>query len=86
MASAGQDYNVYVPVTNALRALGKTEALNNVRQRFIDTLEKHLQHVPEDARARILPEVDTDHRRTLPDRERRIRCERGGVLGQAVRK
>ncbi len=54
LESAGQDYNVYIPVINALRALGKTDALNNVRQRYIETLEKHLQHVPEDVRARVL--------------------------------
>jgi non-specific serine/threonine protein kinase len=54
LESAGQDYNVYVPVCNALSALGKTDAVKNVRQRFIQTLEKHLQQVPEDARARIL--------------------------------
>jgi serine/threonine protein kinase/tetratricopeptide (TPR) repeat protein len=52
--SAGQDYNVYVPVLNALSALGKSDSLNNVRQRIIETLEKHIQTVPEDARARIL--------------------------------
>jgi len=54
LESAGQDYNVYVPVCNALSALGKTDAVKNVRERFIQTLEKHLRQVPEDARARIL--------------------------------
>ena len=54
LESAGPDYNVYVPVCNALSALGKTDAVKNVRQRFIQTLEAHLQQVPEDARARIL--------------------------------
>jgi tetratricopeptide (TPR) repeat protein len=54
LEAAGTDYNVYVPVLNALNALGKTEMARGVRQRFIQTLEKHLQLVPEDARARIL--------------------------------
>ncbi|MFB3118526.1 MAG: protein kinase, partial [Myxococcota bacterium] len=54
LEAAGPDYNVYVPVCNALSALGKTDAVKNVRQRFIQVLEKHLQEVPEDARARIL--------------------------------
>jgi len=54
LEAAGPDYNVYVPVCNALSALGKTDAVKNVRQRFIQVLEKHLQSVPEDARARIL--------------------------------
>jgi tetratricopeptide (TPR) repeat protein len=34
--------------------MGKEEALGNVRQRKIATLENHLKQVPEDARARIL--------------------------------
>jgi non-specific serine/threonine protein kinase len=54
LEAAGPDYNVYVPVLNALSALGKTDTVKNVRQRFIQGLEKHLQEVPEDARARIL--------------------------------
>jgi tetratricopeptide (TPR) repeat protein len=54
LEAAGPDYNVYVPVGNALKALGKADAVKNVRQRFVQVLEKHLQDVPEDARARIL--------------------------------
>jgi non-specific serine/threonine protein kinase len=52
--AAGTDYNVYVPIINALTALGKTEAVANVRQRVTQALESHLRQVPEDARARIL--------------------------------
>ena len=57
LEAAGPDYNVYVPVGNALMALGKTDAVKNVNQRFIQVLEKHLHEVPEDARARILLSV-----------------------------
>ncbi len=57
LEAAGPDYNVYVPVGNALSALGKTEAVRNHDQRFIQVLEKHLHEVPEDARARILLSV-----------------------------
>src|SRR5260370_3937314 len=39
---------------NALGSLGKKEALRNLRQRRVSALERHLQQVPEDARARIL--------------------------------
>jgi serine/threonine protein kinase/Flp pilus assembly protein TadD len=52
--SSGDDYNVYVPITNALGALGKEEALRNFRQRHATALEYHLRQVPEDARARML--------------------------------
>ncbi|HYN04165.1 MAG TPA: protein kinase [Vicinamibacteria bacterium] len=52
--ASGADYNVYVPIQNALGALGKQDALKNVRQRAIQAFEAHLSQVPEDARARIL--------------------------------
>ena len=39
---------------NSLGALGKQEALKNIRHRAIQALEGHLRQVPEDARARIL--------------------------------
>jgi len=52
LEASGTDYNVYVPITNALAALGKKDALENVRQREILALEAHLKTVPEDARAR----------------------------------
>jgi non-specific serine/threonine protein kinase len=51
--ASGEDYNVYVPIENALGALGKEEAVRNVRLRRITVLENHLKKVPEDARARI---------------------------------
>jgi TolB-like protein/Flp pilus assembly protein TadD len=52
--ASGEDYNIYVPIMNSLGALGKEEALRNVRQRCTTALEQHLRKVPEDARARIL--------------------------------
>jgi serine/threonine protein kinase/Tfp pilus assembly protein PilF len=52
--ASGDDYNIYVPINNALGALGKEEALRNWRQRMSTALEQHLRKVPEDARARIL--------------------------------
>jgi len=54
MDASGEDYNVFVPILNCLKAMGKEEALRNVRQRKMATLENHLKQVPEDARARIL--------------------------------
>ncbi len=54
LEASGTDYNVYVPVVNALGALGKKEALGKVRQQAIQALENHLRTVPEDARARVL--------------------------------
>jgi TolB-like protein/Tfp pilus assembly protein PilF len=54
IAASGSDYNVYIPIMNALGALGKEEAKRNVRLRLTQALENHLREVPEDARARIL--------------------------------
>jgi non-specific serine/threonine protein kinase len=58
METSGNDYNVYVPITNALAALGKKEAVDIVRQREMHALETHLGTVPEDARACILLAAD----------------------------
>jgi non-specific serine/threonine protein kinase len=52
--ASGEDYNVYVPIGNALGAMGKEEARRNMTQRRMAALESHLKHVPEDARARVL--------------------------------
>ncbi len=52
--ASGEDYNVYVPITNSLAALGKNEAWRNMGQRRVAALENHLKQVPEDARARVL--------------------------------
>jgi non-specific serine/threonine protein kinase len=54
LESSGTDYNVYVPIVNALGALGKKEGLDNMRQREILALERHVKEIPEDARARML--------------------------------
>jgi serine/threonine protein kinase/Flp pilus assembly protein TadD len=54
VAASGEDYNVYIPIGNALGALGKTEARKNFKVRQLAALENHLKQVPEDARARIL--------------------------------
>ena len=54
LEASGEDYNVYVPIQNALGSLGKKEAERNIRMRRIDALERHLKPVPEDARARVL--------------------------------
>jgi TolB-like protein/Tfp pilus assembly protein PilF len=58
LESAGADYNVYVPIMNALGALGKQDALRNIHLRLMQSLESHLREVPEDARARILLAIE----------------------------
>ena len=56
--ASGTDYNVFVPISNALGALGKDDAVRNMRLRRVQTMEEHLKRVPEDARARTLLSVD----------------------------
>src|SRR5262250_616127 len=58
LEASGEDYNIYVPLANALGALGKREAYMNLLQRRLSALENHLKQVPEDARARILLGTD----------------------------
>jgi len=52
--ASGEDYNVYVPITNALGALGKLDVRQHFRQRQVQVLEAHLRKIPEDARGRTL--------------------------------
>jgi serine/threonine protein kinase/Tfp pilus assembly protein PilF len=52
--ASGEDYNVYVPILNAMGALLKEEAMLSMSRRFIAALENHLKQVPEDPRARVL--------------------------------
>ncbi|MEO6487262.1 MAG: protein kinase [Thermoanaerobaculia bacterium] len=54
LTHAGENYNTTVPIHNALGALGKKDALMNYLHREVAVYEKHLQKVPEDARARVL--------------------------------
>jgi serine/threonine protein kinase/predicted Zn-dependent protease len=61
IASAPEDYNVYVPTVNALGALGKKDALHNVVLQRIQVLEAHLKKLPEDARGRTLLATDYIH-------------------------
>ncbi len=52
LEASADDYNVYVPIENSLKKLGKDEMLRNIVARRALALEGHLIHVPEDARAR----------------------------------
>jgi Flp pilus assembly protein TadD len=61
IAASPEDYNVYVPIENALGALGKHEALRNIVLQRIQVLEKHLKKIPEDARGRTLLATDYAH-------------------------
>ncbi len=51
---SGDDYNVYFPFMYALERLGQTERALGFRQQFLRALERQLELVPEDVRARIL--------------------------------
>ncbi|HVR44760.1 MAG TPA: tetratricopeptide repeat protein, partial [Thermoanaerobaculia bacterium] len=58
IAHSGDNYNAMVPINNALKALGKKDAVLNHTQRQIQMFESQLKKVPEDARARVLLAVD----------------------------
>lgn len=52
--ATGDDYNVYVPYSNALEALGRTEATRALHQRQAEVLERQVGLVPGDTRAGML--------------------------------
>ncbi len=70
VAASGEDYNIYVPIHNALGALGKKEALRNAVLQRIQVLEVHLRKFPEDARGRTLLATDYAHVQRVDDAAR----------------
>ncbi len=54
LAAAGDDYNVYVPYVNSVLALGDKETGRILLERQARVLERQVDTVPEDVRARIL--------------------------------
>ena len=50
----GDDYNTYIPYVNALSILGRTREAERVDGLLIGALERQLELVPDDVRARIL--------------------------------
>ena len=68
IAHSGDNYNIYVPLVNALGALGKNA--DNARQQRVQVLEAQLSKVPEDARARVLLASDYAAMNRLEDATR----------------
>jgi tetratricopeptide (TPR) repeat protein len=54
----GDDYNVYIPYTNALERLGDHRLVHRFREMEMQILERQLEMVPEDVRARSLLAAD----------------------------
>ena len=54
ITAAGDDYNTYIPFANIMERLGRHEDATRLRQQQLTALERHLERVPEDVRARIL--------------------------------
>jgi serine/threonine protein kinase/Tfp pilus assembly protein PilF len=50
----GDDYNTYPALVNCLEKLGRVDEAREVRLRFMRALERQVELVPEDVRARIL--------------------------------
>ena len=50
----GDDYNTYIPYANALSRLGQNERARELKERLVGVLERQLELVPEDVRARVL--------------------------------
>jgi serine/threonine protein kinase/Flp pilus assembly protein TadD len=54
----GDDYNTYIPYTNALDRMGKLDKARRFREMEVAILERQLEAVPEDVRARVLLAAD----------------------------
>jgi serine/threonine protein kinase/Flp pilus assembly protein TadD len=54
----GDDYNVFIPIVNSLERLGRTSELGRYREMEMRALERQLELVPEDVRARSLLAAD----------------------------
>jgi non-specific serine/threonine protein kinase len=52
--ASGDDYNVYIPYINSLMSSGDTARAQQVREKLVTVLERQIDMVPEDVRARIL--------------------------------
>jgi serine/threonine protein kinase/Tfp pilus assembly protein PilF len=54
LQASGDDYNIYIPLVLSLESLGQKELAKMLRERHLRVLEKQLDTVPEDVRARML--------------------------------
>jgi non-specific serine/threonine protein kinase len=54
LQASGDDYNIYIPITLSLESLGQKQLAKILRERHVAVLEKQLDTVPEDVRARML--------------------------------
>jgi non-specific serine/threonine protein kinase len=54
LETSGDDYNMYIPFVLTLERLGRVEQARSLRLHHIQSLEKQLELVPDDLRARIL--------------------------------
>jgi len=54
LQASGDDYNIYIPIVLSLESLGQKQLANILRERHTGVLEKQLDTVPEDVRARML--------------------------------
>jgi len=68
----GDDYNVFIPIVNALERLGRTAELQRFRELEMNALERQLELVPEDVRARSLLAADYANMGRLDDAVRHL--------------
>jgi serine/threonine protein kinase/Flp pilus assembly protein TadD len=68
----GDDYNVYIPFVNSLERLGRLGELKRYREMEMRILERQLELVPEDVRARSLLAADYANMNRADDAIRHI--------------
>ncbi|HYN06233.1 MAG TPA: protein kinase [Vicinamibacterales bacterium] len=86
----GDDYNTYIPYRVSLERLGRKAEAQRVRERQTRALERQLELVPDDVRARILLAVDyasmerTDDANAQLQRAVHLRPDDGNTLYNAA--
>lgn len=54
LEAAGDDYNTYNPYRMALEKLGQKEKARRIRDQWARVLKRHLEQIPDDARAHVM--------------------------------
>ena len=78
LEASGDDYNIFPPFRNVLRAMGDKARALKLEQRYMEALERRLEMVPEDVRAQSL--LATSYSRAGKMHEAMVAAEKAVAL------
>ena len=82
LAHATEDYNIWVPILNACRALGREDHERILLQRELQVITRQVEKVPEDARARVLLAGDYARLGRVEEAQRELKLAPGLAAGR----